>query len=151
MQKYFTSIQLCYNAVCTRELVPWTHEFEELDKDASTAILHQDSGSFKQGLYVRKNGYWTLALNYEDLCTAISESAQLKLVAETSISQSFPDSPTLYRNGYKVAGATITPGVNLVWVVSYPPSGGSGSGPAPGSTITLTDMFGVPIGDFLVA
>jgi hypothetical protein len=147
MEQFFTPAKFCYDLSCQSILVPWVSEFEDLiNRDQDTAILLRQSGEFKPGLYVRQNGFWPLALNFEDLCTLLSESASLKIIVNLTSNQTFASTVKLYRNGYYANTQTATPGPNFIWVVATPISGGG-----TGSTITLTDLFGNPIGNFLVA
>ncbi len=149
MQKFFTPIQLCYTASCTSELAQWTQEFEELADDVPAAVLNSVRGAFQPGMYLRKHGYWKLALNYADLCRLLNNGVQFKVIAENTTQQTFSGNPTIYRNGYQVPGVVVDPGPNQIWVVATPLSGGGGT--APGALITLTDLFGTPIVDFFVA
>lgn len=145
MSAFLTPVQFCYDALCSRILVPWVTEFEELaNKDQDVAILRTRSGEFKQGLYVRQQGFWVLALNYSDLCTSLNDNVSLKIVVVAASTQQFPNSK-IYRNGYLVPGSTqITASNTIVWVV------GTLTGNSGGGIVTLTDMFNVPIGNFLV-
>jgi hypothetical protein len=148
MQQFFTPTKFCYDLACQSTLIPWVTEFEELlTRDQDVAILVAHSGEFNPGLYVRQTGYWRLALNYEDLCTKLAESASFQIIVNLVNAQTFAANATLYRNGHKVNTQTATPGANLIWVVTVSPSGGGGSG----TTLELTDMFGTSIGQFLVA
>lgn len=148
MQQFLTPAKFCYDLACQSTLVPWVTEFEELlERDQDTAILIRQSGEFKPGMYVRQNGYWLLALNYEDLCTKLSESATFQIIVNLVADQTFAPTATLYRNGYHVNTQTATPGPNIIWVVTVSGAGGGGSG----TTIELTDLFGTSIGQFLVA
>jgi hypothetical protein len=147
MQQFFTPAKFCYDLACQSTLVPWVTEFEELlSRDQDIAILLRQSGEFKPGMYVRQSGYWVLALNYEDLCTKLSESATFQIIVNLVAGQTFAAPAKLYRNGYPVSSQTATPGSNIIWVVTVSGSGGGGSG----TTLELTDMFGTSIGQFLV-
>lgn len=146
--QFLTPIQFCYDTICARVLVPWTPEFEELGDHKGVAILSKTSGEFKQGLYVRVAGFWILALNYEDLCTILSDNSAMTLTLGLTSTTPIPGTSTAYRNGYKVPNATdISPGPNVVWLVAAAPnSGGGGTG-----TVELTDLFGNNLGNFVVA
>ncbi len=122
MQKFFTSIQLCYNTDCRKVSVPWTHEFEELSDDVSASVLYEVSGNFQPGLYIKKNGYWLIAIWYEDFCTLITEGFQLKVIIDNGALQTFSSTSILYRGGYKLAGTTISAGT-MVSCVATPTSG----------------------------
>jgi uncharacterized cupin superfamily protein len=145
--QFLSPIQFCYDSICSRVLVPWTSEFEELGDHAGLAVLSQPSGEFKQGMYVKIAGFWGLVLNYEDLCSILSDNSAITVTVGLSSPVTIPGTATAYRNGYKVPGLTeLTPGPNIIWAVASAPNSGSGSG-----TIPLTDMFGTHIGDFVVA
>lgn len=147
MQKFYTPITFCWDQICQPTLVPWITEFEELtSRDQDIAILLQPSGEFRQGMYVRVNGFWTLVLNYNDLCTLAAQASSYKIIVNLAAPQVFPTSAKLYRNGYFVATDTAAPGPNVIWLIAVPGTGAGGSG----ATVTLTDMFGTPIGEFLV-
>lgn len=145
--QFLTPIQFCYDSICSKVLVPWATEFEELGEHAGLAILSQPSGEFKQGMYVKVAGFWNLVFNYEDLCSIISDNSAMTVTVGLTNPTPIPGTATAYRNGFKVPGLTeITPGPNVVWGVASAPNSGSGSG-----TVELTDMFGTSIGDFVVA
>jgi hypothetical protein len=147
MQQFFTPAKFCYDLACQSTLVPWVIEFEELlSRDQDAAILIRQSGEFKPGMYVRQNGYWLMALNYEDLCTKLSEAATFQIIVNLVADQTFGPSAKLFRNGYPANTQTATPGPNIIWVVTVSPTGTPS-----GTTLELTDMFGTSIGQFLVA
>jgi len=146
MEKFFTPVQFCYDTVCSEVLVPWVLEFEELiSRDTNVAILKADSGEFKPGLYVRLSGYWQLALNYQDLCTLISKGATFQIVVGVTTDIAVPGTSYVFRNGFLVPGATALTSGNMVWTVTNTVGAGANT------IVQLTDLFGTPIGNFLVA
>lgn len=145
--QFLTPVDLCYDTLCSRILVPWVPEFEELgENNKGIAILSKVSGEFKQGMYLKQNGFWVLALNYEDLCTILSDNSAMEVVVSLSSPTAIPATSKAYRNGYHVPGITeILPFPNVIWVVAAAPNSGSGTG-----TQELTDMFGTSLGNFVV-
>lgn len=145
MQQFLTPIKLCYNAACSDVAVPWVTQFEEIsDKNIVVAILSKTSGKFAQGLYTRIGGYWHLALNYDDLCSLISTGIQIRLVIDVASTQNYPAGTKIYRNSFFLPGVeTISAGLNVVWVAGIVPASGGG-------VVELTDLFGIPLGNFVV-
>lgn len=144
MQKFFTPVQFCYDTVCSEILVPWTYEFEELPKDVNVTILSCDSGEFKPGLYVRLDGYWQLTINYEDLCTLIAKGASFQVTVGVTADIPVPGTSLVYRNGFLVTGATALTSGSIVWAVANTVGAGANS------VLNVVDIFGVPVGNFLV-
>ncbi len=151
MYKFFTPVIHCYDEHCQEIAVAWIPEFEELcDKDTDIAILSRKSGEFKPGMYIRQDGIWWLALNYESLCFAIAKKQQLTVIRGLNLVKPVPAGHDAYRNGYKISTASMEPGVLLVWtLVNTVNSGGGGS--TGSGTLDLTDMFGTPIATVITA
>lgn len=143
--QFLTPVDFCHDTACLRTLVPWIASFELLAENDTIAILSQDSGEYKQGLYVKQQGRWNLVLNYADLCTSLSDDANLEVVVSLSLSTAIPATSKAYRNGYRVQGAvTIDPSPNVIWVVATIQNG------AVGNSLPITDMFGTPVANFVV-
>ena len=150
MEKFFTPITFCYDTNCTEVLVPWVQEFEEvINKDANIAILDRQSGEFKRGVYVRQAGFWALALNYEDLCLYIARNSSFKVIQGITAPAVVPADSTVFRNGYLANVTTMDPSPKVLWTLAFP--GATGGGTPGGTVLPVTDMFGTPVANFIVA
>ncbi len=152
MDKFFTPVIHCYDDHCHEIAVAWVPEFEELcDKDVDIAILSRRSGEFKPGMYIRQDGIWWLALNYEALCFAIAKKHQLTVIRGLNTVTPVAPGVNAFRNGFQVKNATqLEPGIMFVWVLEDT-RGTSGGGTGGSGVLDFTDMFGTPIATLITA
>jgi hypothetical protein len=103
-------------------MVPWFDQLSDSDILPEVMILCTPDGNYEPGMYVQWGGHYLLAMPYEELCTLIGRSYQLQVVVAPSGPQTFQDNSLLYRNGFPIAGVTISAGVNQIWTIAYDPT-----------------------------
>lgn len=122
MQQFFSPIQLCYDMTCNQVMVPWVDNMTDLPVTAQAVILTQPDGSIDPGLYVLSQGRFVQALNYSQACELLWKAYQLKIIVGATAPQTFAPASLVYRNGFMIAGTTISASPTQIWTVAFNPS-----------------------------
>ncbi len=96
--------------------------------DDSIAVLYQDMGPTKAGLYLYFNGMWNAAIPFADLNDFVINGGEVSVYADVQSTVTPPSGADVYRNGVLSSATSITASATTIWATLIVNSGGASSG-----------------------